>query len=238
MLRRRQVVAGFAAATGMLAARPAAAASLEFQPVVTEATPGPFTSTLEVFNRGGGEAVLQLRAFTWTQAPGAADTLTQTGAIVLSPPMFTLPEGERQTVRVVMRTQQAAVEQAFRLLIDEIPRGEFGQVRMALRISLPVFVAGGAGAADLQWHAAPDSSGGVLVSVRNIGHRRARIANLSVAGAGRAAVAGQLLDQNPYVLAGGERRWLVPTRLRPGEHIQVTAEHESGPIAVPLAIGA
>jgi fimbrial chaperone protein len=236
MISRRCVVVGLAAATGMLAARDAAAASLEFEPIVTEASAGAFTSTLDVVNRGGGIARLQLRAFAWSQAAGG-DALTQTSAAMLSPPMFTLPEGQRQTVRLVMRTQAAPLEQAFRILIDEIPAPENGQVRMALRVSLPVFVAGGSGSSDLQWRAVPDAKG-VIVSVRNTGSRRARIASLSLGGNGHATIAGQLMDQNPYVLAGGERRWLVPARLRAGERITLTAEHESGPVAVPLAIGA
>lgn len=63
MLRRRDVVAALAAAAGVGAVRPAAAASLKFQPVLTQAPSGAFTSTFQITNRGGGDSALQLRAF-------------------------------------------------------------------------------------------------------------------------------------------------------------------------------
>jgi fimbrial chaperone protein len=83
---------------------------------------------------------MQVRVFSWTQSPDD-DVLTQTEELVASPPIFSVPDGGAQIVRLVLRVAPAATEQAFRVMLDEIPAAAQGTaVVVALRVSLPVFV--------------------------------------------------------------------------------------------------
>lgn len=238
MLSRRQAFRGLGGlALLSVTAGSAHAAQLEFTPIIIEAPLGPFATTLEVANHGGGSSVLQVRAFAWRQTPDGADNMDRSDAIVVSPPMFTLPENETQIIRVVLHTAPGAVEQAFRILVDEIPPAGASVVQLALRVSLPVFACPAGAQPDLRWRVAQGDRGNLIVTARNTGQKHARISKLAVASPPRAPVAGQLVNRLPYVLAGSERSWRVPLGgLKPGSEVRLTADTDTKPVALSLPI--
>ena len=132
------------------------AASLEISPVMVNLAPGQTATTIEVTNRGGVSTAIQARLYLWTQA-GDDDTLAPTQDIILSPPIFTVPAGASQTVRLLLRGGIVAeAERSYRLLLDEVPPAniENRQIDIALRVSLPVIVASASsGPRALQWRA-------------------------------------------------------------------------------------
>jgi fimbrial chaperone protein len=118
------------------------AASLEVSPVIVTLAPGQTATTIVTTNRGDMPSTMQVRIYRWTQA-GDADDLAPTVDIVVSPPIFTVPAGGSQTVRLLLRGGSAAAgERSYRLVMDEVPPAAAAgrQVTFALRQSLPVFV--------------------------------------------------------------------------------------------------
>lgn len=96
-------------------------------------------TTLTVTNRSGQSVPVQIRAFAWDQA-GGADHLTPTTDLMVSPPIVEIGPGVPQVIRLVLRHPAVQAEQAFRIIVDQIPPpGAPGTVRIALRLSIPVF---------------------------------------------------------------------------------------------------
>src|SRR5690606_19764038 len=100
------------------------------------------TAVIEVRNRGGSSVAIQVRANAWSQA-GDTDVLAPTKDIILSPPIFTVPAGASQTLRLLLRGKGDARERSYRLIMDELlpPNAQANQVGVALRISMPVIAA-------------------------------------------------------------------------------------------------
>lgn len=217
--------------------RLARAAQLEFVPIGIEVALGPVATTLQVINRGGGSSLLQVRGFAWQQPPDGGDSLTRSDAIIVSPPMFTLPEGETQIVRVVLHTQPGPTEQAFRILVDELPPANATDVQLALRVSLPVFAAPPNGAPDLHWRVAR-AGGNLEVTARNTGPVHARVAKVALALPARTPTNGKLQHQLPYVLPGAERHWTVALSAPPGAEVRLTADIDAKAFALSLPVEA
>lgn len=190
----------------------ARATSLEITPVMVHLAPGSRATIIEVANRGGVAAAIQLRAFAWSQI-GDKDVLTPTQDIILSPPIFTLPKNGSQTIRLMLRRGAAAAgERTYRLLIDEVPptKSSTQQVLVAMRISLPLIVASAAPRPRaLQWRAHRQASGRVTLTATNHGNAYDRVQAIAVTGADGAQREVALSGTNPYILAGAERRWVV-----------------------------
>jgi fimbrial chaperone protein len=236
--RRRQL---FAALAGIgVAPSNAHAAGLQFSPILLDLGPGQRTATLEIMNRSADPRAVQVRPFTWSQPTGQDDALGATNDLAISPPLFTLPPNEMQLVRIVLRASgNDAAERAYRLLIDELPPpGQAGAVRLALRVSLPVFAAASSRTApDIRWSAQRAGSGWDILA-HNQGTRRARITELSATGPGGRRLAATPLAQNPWLLQGGHRRWRLedPGRIvRSGSTLRVVGTSETGPLEVVIA---
>ena len=80
----------------------------------------------------------------------------------------------------------ASGEQAFRLLVDELPLNEGKQngVQYVLRYSVPVFV-GASGTPSLQW-SGTFGADGLAVDVRNSGTMHAQISEIGLSASGGA----------------------------------------------------
>lgn len=186
-------------------------ASLEYVPNLLEMTPGQ-AATMEVRNHAG-RTVIQVRAFVWQQR-GDIDELLPTDNLVVSPPIFSVPEHESQIVRLLNRSADSgAAERSYRLLLDEVPPPDVDrqQIKFALRVSLPVFIepTGTTTGEVLEWRAERSDRGVVLV-VQNTGVRHARVAELVVTLPSGATVAATAAGKNPYVLPGMQRHFVLP----------------------------
>ncbi len=197
---------------GCLLSGEARATSLEITPITVHFVPGTNATTIEIANRGGVAAAIQLRAFAWRQ-DGNKDVLTPTQDIIISPPIFALATDGSQTIRLMLRrTASAAGERTYRLLIDEVPPANFTpqQVAVAMRLSLPLII-GSAAARErpLQWRAARQPNGRIMLSATNSGSAFERVQSLSVTTADGREQAVSTTATNSYVLAGAQRQWVV-----------------------------
>lgn len=204
-----------------LSSSAAVASSLEISPVSVNLIAGQNVKVIEVRNRGGSAVAIQIRAYAWSQS-GNTDILAPTTDVILSPPIFTIPVGASQTIRLLVRAKNGTGERSYRLLLDEVPSpgAARNQVGIAFRISLPVIAAAAAPPSrSLEWHARRGPGNQVLVSAANIGNVYDKVHAIAVTlpdGSHPKIVSS---GENPYLLAGARRQWAVqgstpPTTLR------------------------
>ncbi|MDI1238537.1 MAG: fimbria/pilus periplasmic chaperone [Polaromonas sp.] len=239
---RRKLARFGALATGALAlllGTAASAQSLTVLPVNIEMAPQQMATTLTVVNQGDTETSVQIRAFKWMQ-PDGNEELTPSDEVLVSPPIATIAPGATQIVRLVLRRAPQDREATYRILLDQIPPAAApGTVRIALRLSIPVFAAPATRvAANVQFRAESKAGQTYLVAV-NDGNRRETIREITLKsndGGGLTTAA----SSSPYILAGATRRWPIgaPGRLpTAGETVHLTGRMDAGVIDqhVPVA---
>lgn len=176
----------------------------------------------------------QVEAMRWTQVEGQ-DVYEPAPELIVNPPVFRIAPGGKQVVRAGFRVgaPSASVESAYRLYLQEVPDGDEpppNQLRMVLRIGVPLFVAPVGTAREApQWSVQRDPDGSSSLQLSNTGNRRLRLDTISVSdGQGH----GLDLRHMTYVLPGQTRRWNLP----PGLHapLRVAASSDVGPFDVTL----
>ncbi|MGF6774699.1 fimbrial chaperone protein [Paraburkholderia sp. GAS199] len=201
-----------AACVGWLAVAPALAATLQISPVMVDMQADANATGITLKNPGEKPLFGQVRVFRWDQASGE-DTLTPTQDLVASPPLIQIAGHADQLVRLVRtNTASSAVEQGYRVLIDELPEPDAAPtsgVTIRLRYSVPVFVepAADIGQPKLSWHLSHNAQSWLL-RVDNTGNKRAQIAAVQLIDK-----AGNTWQINKgllgYALAGRARHWPV-----------------------------
>lgn len=211
----------------VLGATAALGATLGVSPTRIELAPGRPAAVVTLTNSGEAPLLLQVETFAWRSSPSTAD-LEPTRELVAVPPLLRLAPGDRQIVRVARRSDAPpAVEESFRLLVTEVPSGEAaaGGVRLALRMSLPVFVTPPGARAEPRWTIERDAAGPSLV-VANRGRAHLHVRRIEVLAAARPIGLG---DGPVYVLAGREHRWsLAGARLEGARALSIRAETNLG----------
>lgn len=245
--------AGLAGLALMLSPTARASSSILIWPIDPLLRHDQRATALWLENHGEQPSLLQLRVFAWRQADGEEHYHAQR-EVIGSPPMIRIAPGERQLVRLTqLKPAAAATEQAYRILIDEIPTpsapdaepGNAATVQFQLRYSVPLFVQGegfsppsdsprqgdAAEANDgpLSWR--PLSvNGRHYLEVRNQGAQHARLTRVSLEHQGATLeVASGLLG---YVLAGSQMRW--PLAEAVGTDARLRAERNGEPEEIPL----
>ncbi|CAM3810929.1 molecular chaperone [Bordetella tumulicola] len=177
MMRGRIAIVGLALC--LFTAR-AAGVTLQVSPVTIEMAQGQNGAALTLTNPGDTPVYGQVRVFEWDQHNGE-DTLAPTERLVASPPLIQVTPGGDQLVRLVRTPgDKPAVEQAYRIVIDEIPHEQTmprSGVLIRMRYSIPVFVDNGLSAQDspvLAWTLLREG-GDWTLRVENRGRQRARI---------------------------------------------------------------
>jgi len=205
------------------------AASLEVSPVRVTLTQGETATTIEVTNHGDAPTAVQARLYRWTQA-GDEDVLTPTADVIVSPPIFTLPDGGSQTMRLLLRgSNSASGERSYRLLLDEVPPANAGNrlIAFTLHMSLPVFVGAVLSARPtLQWRAERGAGRAITLTATNASPAYNKVSDIDVTLSDGSHPKVVPHATNPYVLSGDERHWLVQSHDNgPGGplHLSVTS---------------
>ena len=231
MLRR--VGIGCASAIALcLVTEPALAQALTVMPVIIQLQPGQLAATISISGQSDGRATpYQVRAFVWSQN-GDSEQLEPTDDLVLSPPLGAIPANATQIVRILVRHPPQKREAVYRILLDQIPPPSApGTIRMALRLSLPVFVEPATRVAPhVEWRIEHDADGAWLVAI-NDGSRHDRVHDILLS-AGAVAFKPEG-DSSPYLLAGATRRFRLPGDVvLPDAGLRLTAQSDSGTIDV------
>lgn len=188
---------------------PASAGTFTISPLRVDLSRSTPAAVLTVRNGESAEMVVQVEALQWQQA-GGEDVLEASRDLVVSPMVFTLPPEGQQLVRVALRgAPDTARELSYRLVLQEVPqaaRPGFTGLQVALRLSLPVFVAADAPTqASLAWTLERAADGALAVSAHNAGLGHARVLGFRLIPDG----GGPTFEQPvaAYVLPGQTRRW-------------------------------
>ena len=224
-------IAGLAAFSMFAFAGVASAQTLTVLPVTVHFGAGQMANTVTVVNQGDSDVSYQIRVFSWAQ--NDEEKLTPTNELVVSPPLGSIPASASQVIRLALRHAPAGGEATYRILIDQIPPpAEPNTVRIALRLSLPVFAEPKTRVAPrVQWRV-EKSGGQTYLVARNEGssHEVARNISLTAADGAKFAVDA---NASPYILAGATRRWLINvqgTQPAQGAEIHLTAAGDTGAI--------
>jgi fimbrial chaperone protein len=184
---------------------------------------GKRTAVLTVRNQDESPVVVQARPAAWSQRDGE-DQLDDTHDLVVTPPIFTVAGKGQQVLRVaLLRDADPARELDYRLVLSEVPSSvapDKTGLRVALRITLPVFVAAQAHtAADVAWTHKWLADGTLEIAAQNRGTAHVQIQGFDVQAAGNAA--GKVhADEPHYLLPGTDFRW----RLHPGDALSHDAQ--------------
>ena len=102
------------------------------------------TERMTVKNESDRPLTVLIKAYRWTQAEAGKDHYAETDDLIIFPRALTLASGEERFVRVGLATPSGAVEQAFRIYMEEQPLHEeqapkAATARILMRLGIPVF---------------------------------------------------------------------------------------------------
>lgn len=211
----------------------AIASGLQVSPISLSLQAKENASGLTLSNTGTDLVNAQVRVYQWTQNE-QGDQLATSRGLLASPPMLKLQPGEQQLIRIIRAKAppqgEGAVEDAYRLVINEIPVNSPNKkagLQFALSYSLPVFIKP-VGVTEtspkLQWRyrLQPDGEK-IKLSVSNSGNGHAQLASLSMIDSlgNNTDIHKGLLG---YVLPGATMHWTLkvpPVALKPGSKFKV-----------------
>jgi fimbrial chaperone protein len=224
-----------------LACSMAQAGSYGINPVKLTLSAQSSTQIMTVRNDGAQAAVLQVELAAWSQADGQ-DVYTPTRELLATPPVFTLPAGASQIVRVgLRRAPDDERELAYRMFLQEVPPpvkpGGVG-LQVALRISVPIFVAPVRPVKPiLRWQAVQTAEHTLKIGVTNTGNGHDHLSAYKIyrAGSDEPFLSQQLFA---YLLPGETRYWSLTTDVmpNPGESLRVSANTDSGAVQADIVV--
>lgn len=222
-------------ASVVLCATGAHSASLQVQPALVDVTAPGAASTVTLRNDGPSPIDVQIRVFRWSQENGQ-EHLVPTDDVVASPPAVTLTPNGDYVARVVRVTKRPVVgEEAYRLLIDELPntsKAKSGTIKLLVRHSIPAFfTAPDAAPPAIAWSVSRRQGQWVL-SAKNKGASRLRISAMTLRDrSGRKLSFGNGLVG--YALGGSSMQWAAPAsdrRFAPTGSVKITAQGNEGAV--------
>lgn len=221
-----------------LASSGATAQTLTVLPVNVQIPSGQKATTLTVINQGDTPTSIQIRTFAWGQVDGS-DKLSDSDAILVSPPLATIAPGASQIIRLVLRRSPAQHEDTYRILLDQIPPpSEPGIIHVVLRMSIPIFAQPKLrGASRLQFHLERGATQMYLVAV-NDGEIHESLHDMDLWTEDGTKL-GTQFSGSQYILAGATRRWPIAAQ-NPALHLhgnlRLTATGLNGPIKEQVVI--
>jgi fimbrial chaperone protein len=222
----------------LLAGGTAGAQSLSVLPVNIEMAANQLATTLTVVNQGDKETSVQIRALAWKQIDGVED-LTPSDDVIVSPPIATIAAGATQIVRLVLRKAPTGREATYRILLDQIPPAAApGTVRIALRLSIPVFAAPATKVASRVNFRIEHKAGQTFLIAKNDGSSHETIREVVLKSSDGNGLATEA-NNSPHILAGATRRWPVGTPGRTsaaGETLRLTGLVNAGPVDQKIAV--
>ena len=188
-------------------AAPALAGTLQINPVLLEVNASRRTALVTLRNEEAEPVTIRAYALEWRQQ-GGEEIYAETSAVIVSPPIMTIPAGGTQLIRVGLRAPSTAPH-AYRLIVEEVPEARpTGGIRVALRLNLPFYSMMPAGdAAAVRWAAWREHDGRWTLEAVNSGSGYVRLDPELALGATGLRV-GTTVTLGT-VLPGATRRWAI-----------------------------
>jgi fimbrial chaperone protein len=187
------------------------AGSYTVRPVRIELSPRQLRTTIQIENLGTDPLTVQAHIMAWN-ANGKEEVLSDNDEILLNPPIFTVPAGHQQYVRLGLRKPPADdVESTFRLILEEVPpapKPGFNGITTLLKITVPIFFKPRASLPQLVWSLKRISNEDLLLTAQNSGNTHVQIRKLSLS-AGDPAENAFAQGTVTYVLQKGRKEWVI-----------------------------
>ena len=196
----------------LAAAHGAAASTFNISPIRANLNSGHRTDVLTMANQEDQPVIVQVRAVRWSQKDGE-DQLDDTRDLLATPPVLQIGPKAEQIVRTALRqSPDPSRELSYRLIFQEVPQpaaADFTGLRVALRLSVPVFVAPASGkaAADVSWEGRWSAAGKLELTATNRGNAHLQIIDFEVL---FQDANGELKGiTSKYVLPGSSMSWTL-----------------------------
>jgi len=194
------------------------AGSFSVTPLRIELSKSESTSIINLQNIESKPVTVQLYVMAWSHNDGN-DHYTPTRDVIVTPQIFHLKANGLQIIRAgLLKKPEVNEELSYRLFIEEIPEppaADFKGVQLALKISLPIFVAPeNKSQPGLEFHAEVQPDGKLKIKIFNSAQVHAQIQKIAVfiQKNGEKNIAAH--EKSIYVLPRQERYIL----LKPGVH--------------------
>jgi fimbrial chaperone protein len=193
-------------------AAPVAASTFNIAPIRAELSAAHRTEALTIMNADDVPVIVQVRVVSWSQKSGA-EQLDETRELLATPPVLQIPANGTQIVRVALRRDpDPSLELTYRVIFEEVPQAapkDFTGLRVALRLSIPVFVAPAHGKpnAQMAWESRWLPNGQLEIAATNNGSGHLQITDFE------AQFPGSLMPlrgvTSKYVLPGSRMSWTL-----------------------------
>lgn len=175
-------------------------------------------TVMTVGNGGDTEVFIQTELVAWSQQ-AEQDVYTTSREILVSPPMFKIPAGGEQTVRIRYLQAPVTKERTYRLFLQEVPQSNPDQTQLTttLKMGVPIFIQPGKiDPAQYGWRV-QRSAEGVTVQVNNTTNMHIQFTGLKLT-----TMEGKALSDEKvfvYVLPGQTYHWNIKLKqpLREGK---------------------
>jgi fimbrial chaperone protein len=199
------------AAAAVMAA-PASASTFNISPIRAELSGSHRTEALTITNADDSPVVVQIRVVSWSQKSGSEE-LVDTRELLATPPVLQIAPMGQQIIRVALRREpDPAQELTYRVILEEVPQAapkDFVGLRVALHLSIPVFVAPAHGKAspEVAWDSRWLPNGQLELAATNNGSGHLQITDFE------ARFPGSLMPlrgvTSKYVLPGSRMSWTL-----------------------------
>jgi fimbrial chaperone protein len=193
-------------------ASPAGASTFNISPIRAQLAGAHKTEALTLINADDSPVVVQVRVVSWSQKDGT-EQLEDTRELLATPPVLQIPANGQQIVRVALRRDPDPTQElTYRVIFEEVPQAaakDFTGLRVALRLSIPVFVAPAHGKPSPQvaWQSRWLPNGQLEVAAINSGSGHLQVTDFE------AQFPGSLMPlrgmTSKYVLPGSRMSWVL-----------------------------
>lgn len=231
-----QVLSSLALLCWMIA--PAFAGAFSVSPVRVILTGDHPVVAMAVQNSEQEPTVIQLELVQWTQQDGK-DIYLPTKDLLATPPIFTLPANGKQIIQIGLRKpQNPANESTYRIFLQEIPgppKPDFQGLRIALKISVPIFIpANSTASPKLRWAAQLNKDNQLKISVINEGNTHLQIASIKISTSNEQLIAMQ--QTFTYVLPMQKQEWLLTPEQKPEGSLRISVETDAGDMQAEIVL--
>ena len=222
-------------------AQGAAASTFNISPIRVDLGGIHRMGVLTLTNVDAAPVVVEMRVVKWSQQDGK-DRLEDTRDLLATPPVLQIPAHGEQIVRVALRrAQDPELELSYRVIFQEVPQAapkNFTGLRIALRLSVPVFVAPAHGhaAPKIAWAAHWLADGDLELAATNSGTGHVQITDFDAL-VGDAKTPLRAITSK-YVLPGSRIVWdlKAPTDVDRHAAIKIHGHGDQGDISADVAI--
>ena len=189
------------------------AGSFSVTPLRVELSKSEPTRIINLQNLDPRPVTVQLQILAWSHRDGT-DHFIPTRDVIVNPQIFHLKANSLQIVRAgLIRKADTDEELSYRLFIEEIPEpptADFKGAQLALKISLPVFVASEKNAKpNLEFHSMLQNDGNLKMKIVNTGKAHTQIQAIDLFSDEKNEQRIARHEKSLYVLPGQERNVLL-----------------------------